>query len=99
MSRPRAGHGWAAGNLIATADGEWVHSSVARDWRRCERCRRPEQYPQSAPDGRVVCIHCYYYHCLPVGEFWLHKGRYLFPYNIGRRGITSSPPTVKSEQP
>ncbi len=97
MGRRRAGHGYSWSRrgersipIIGTADGGWITTGEAQGWTRCQRCRKPEQSPQTALDGRTVCVTCYYYECLPKGEFWTRERDYLFPYNIGRRG--KSPP-------
>jgi hypothetical protein len=95
MSRPRAGHAWSwrykpSGESVALLmlnDGRWVGTGTAKGWHRCDRCRRPEQTPYTAPDGRSVCNICYWYHCIPVEEFWARKDEYLFPYTIGARAI------------
>ncbi len=99
MSRPRAGHGMTAvrrgKNLvwyISNSDGEWITTGMAKGWTRCARCRRPEEHTHALSDGRQVCNTCFYYKCLPSGEFWLHKGDYLFPYSIGRRMMAAKHP-------
>lgn len=68
-------------------------SGEAVGWRRCDRCRRPEQFPHRAPDGRIVCNICYYYKCLGSADvFWSRDKDYLFPYSIGRRGMRFTRP-------
>jgi len=108
VGRPRAGNGLTFVQrgerlipLLATVDGDWITTGEAVGWTRCARCRKPEEKPRRAPDGRLLCLICYYYKALPHTEFWQHKDEYLFPYNIGRR-MTLPPvlrPKKKKDEP
>lgn len=66
-------------------DGHWITTGMQRGWARCQRCRSLEEHPQAAPDGRALCVDCYYFHTMKADAFWARDEDYLFPYNIGQR--------------
>ena len=94
VSRPRAGHAFTAITrngkmiwLLQLGDGRWMPTSIAMDWPRCPRCRRPTEPVEMAECGGKCCI-CYYYKSgMSSDEFWRrhNAGEYFAPYNIGRR--------------
>lgn len=107
MSRPRAGNAltYIRGRgdrlipIIQRSNGKWITTGEAVGWTRCSRCRRPDQDYHKLDDGRVVCNMCYWYKLLPGGatEFWRRSKEYLFPYNIGSRGMKVRPPDTIRE--
>jgi hypothetical protein len=90
MGRPRAGNSWCWINhngrsihLIQDEAGRWITTGHAKDWPRCNRCRRPHKL---SPFDSGLCDICYFYSTISTDEFWrLHNAGYaLAPYNIGR---------------
>lgn len=108
MSRRRAGAGWIGlrtpngkeVHLICTEKGTWVTSGVAKDWLRCDRCRRPYDDPQEA-EATNLCSSCAKRHPPPASleaDYWPSLDRLFDRYGAHPPRYTVAELLTRREQ-